>query len=89
VNVGDPMSRISDGKFKATFHMVRSMLSQGEVFGAVFLSSRALGCVVRGLDELGDAPGMVYGEHVLGKMSAWVEFQDVRKGGDVVERVDC
>lgn len=41
-------------------------------------------CRVKSVD--GGDEGAVYGEHVRGKMSAWVEFQDVEeeKGMEIV-----
>ena len=46
-----------------------------------------MGCLVKSAVEPND-PGVLYGEHVLGKMRGWVEFQDLEKGGLIVESVE-
>ncbi|KAL6714734.1 hypothetical protein ACLMJK_008159 [Lecanora helva] len=80
VNVGDLMSRISGGRFKATMHRVRSSPGR-ERFSVPFFFEPGRECVIRSVGEEGDG-GVVYGRHVLEKMRGWVEFGD--EGGEEV-----
>lgn len=85
VNVGDLLSRVSGGNFKATRHRVRSSPGR-ERYSVPFFFEPGAGCLVGRVDG-GGSDGdqrVVYGEHVLGKMSGWVEFQDGGKMGAVV-----
>ena len=87
VNVGDLMSQVSGGKFKATYHRVRSSPGKSR-YSVPFFFEPGAGCVVRSVDdEAGE--GVLYGKHVLEKMSGWVEFQDVdMEKGPVSETVE-
>ncbi|KAL9047115.1 MAG: hypothetical protein Q9214_000230 [Letrouitia sp. 1 TL-2023] len=87
LNIGDLMGKVSGGRFKATMHRVRTEAGQ-ERYSVPFFFEPGVECVVRGVDDEGEAEGegVVYGEHVLGKMKAWVEFQDAEKMG-AVERM--
>ena len=83
--MGDLLSRVSGGKFKATRHRVRSSPGR-ERYSVPFFFEPGAGCLVGRVDGGGSDgdQGVVYGEHVLGKMSGWVEFQDGGKMGAVV-----
>ncbi|KAL9636311.1 MAG: hypothetical protein Q9164_002893 [Protoblastenia rupestris] len=86
VNIGDLMSKVSGGRFKATYHRVRSSPGRSR-YSVPFFFEPGVGCLVKSAVEPSD-PGVLYGEHVLGKMRGWVEFQDLEKGGLVVESVE-
>ena len=77
VNIGDLMAKVSGGKWIATYHRVRSSKKEGSDmkgrYSVPFFFEPGLDCVVESVD--GDE--VVYGEHLLQKMSGWVEFQDV------------
>ncbi|PVH83347.1 putative iron/ascorbate oxidoreductase [Cadophora sp. DSE1049] len=77
VNIGDLMAKVSGGKWVATYHRVRSSKKEGSDmkgrYSVPFFFEPGLNCVVQSVD--GDE--VVYGEHLLQKMSGWVEFQDV------------
>jgi isopenicillin N synthase-like dioxygenase len=95
VNIGDLMARVSGGRWVATFHRVRSSpvdvvaktkeienvpWGRGEGMGRYsvpFFFEPGYHCLIRGVGV--DDEGVRYGEHVLGKMSTWVEFQDVER----------
>ncbi|KAH7391471.1 putative iron/ascorbate oxidoreductase, partial [Cadophora sp. MPI-SDFR-AT-0126] len=76
VNIGDLMAKVSGGKWVATYHRVRSSKKQGSNlkgrYSVPFFFEPGLDCVVQSVN--GDEA--VYGEHLLQKMSGWVEFQD-------------
>ncbi|OWP00641.1 hypothetical protein B2J93_5417 [Marssonina coronariae] len=77
VNIGDLMSKVSGGKWVATFHRVRSSKREGSKtrgrYSVPFFFEPGFNCVVESVE--GDQ--VIYGEHVLEKMKGWVEFQDV------------
>jgi isopenicillin N synthase-like dioxygenase len=85
VNIGDLMERVSGGRWVATMHRVRES-GRGERKGrsgekkgrysVPFFFEPGEKCLVRGV-ESGEA--IVYGEHVLAKMSGWLEFQDLEE----------
>lgn len=80
------MAKVSGGRWVATFHRVRSAKresGQGSTgrYSVPFFFEPGLDCVVSSVE--GDA--VIYGEHVLEKMSGWVEFQDVVE--EAVEKV--
>lgn len=90
VNVGDLMSAVSRGKFKATRHRVRSSPGQ-ERYSVPFFFEPGAACLVERVmdddddeDEGRDRGGVLYGEHVLEKMSGWVEFRNWGKEGAAV-----
>ena len=85
VNVGDLMSKVSGGRFKATHHRVRSSPGK-ERYSIPFFFEPGAACLVKSVDDERDQ-GVLYGNHVLEKMSGWVEFQDVAKSGAIVENV--
>ncbi|MCJ1279567.1 hypothetical protein MMC21_007391 [Puttea exsequens] len=89
VNIGDLMARVSGGRFKATWHCVRSVPGR-ERYSVPFFFEPGVRCEVQGVEREGE--GVVYGMHVLEKMRGWVEFQDLdgegEKGKGVVERVE-
>lgn len=80
VNIGDLFESVSGGRFVATKHRVRSSPGKGNSLDGLgrlsvpFFFEPGEECVVRGVDG---GEGVVYGEHVRGKMSTWVEYQDV------------
>lgn len=90
VNVGDLMSRVSStsggkAKFQATRHRVRSSPGK-ERYSVPFFFEPGAACLVKSVE--GADQGVLYGKHVLEKMSRWVEFQDGgRKGEQVVGSV--
>jgi hypothetical protein len=79
------MERVSGGRWVATTHRVRES-GRGERKGrsgekkgrysVPFFFEPGEKCLVRGV-ESGEA--IVYGEHVLAKMSGWLEFQDLEE----------
>ncbi|KAH7314162.1 putative iron/ascorbate oxidoreductase [Rhexocercosporidium sp. MPI-PUGE-AT-0058] len=77
VNIGDLMAKVSGDKWVATYHRVRSSKKEGTEptgrYSVPFFFEPGLQCVVQSVN--GDE--VVYGEHLLGKMEGWVEFQDV------------
>ena len=85
VNIGDLMSKVSGGKFKATHHRVRSSPGK-ERYSVPFFFEPGAACLVKSVDDERDQ-GVLYGNHVLEKMSGWVEFQDVAKSSAFVESV--
>ncbi|KAK0118223.1 hypothetical protein ONS95_012527 [Cadophora gregata] len=84
VNIGDLMAKVSGGKWVATYHRVRSSKKEGSNpkgrYSVPFFFEPGLNCVVQSVD--GDE--VVYGEHLLQKMSGWVEFQDVVETHDSI-----
>lgn len=84
VNIGDLMARVSGGKFRATYHRVRSSPSR-ERYSVPFFFEPGINCAIQGMD--GEGAPIVYGEHVLAKMEEWVEFQYLEKNSAVVEHV--
>lgn len=81
VNVGDLMSMVSGGRFRATQHRVKS--SGSERYSVPFFYEPGVDCVVKPVGKEKDQEGVIYGEHVLKKMEGWVEFKDTH--GDVGE----
>lgn len=82
VNLGDLMSRWTNGKFVATMHRVRAT-SQDRLSIPFFFEPR-MDCVIEPLDPcladgMSNYAPVKYGEHVLGKMATWVEYQDNRE----------
>ncbi|KAG0649180.1 putative 2-oxoglutarate-dependent dioxygenase [Hyphodiscus hymeniophilus] len=80
VNIGDLMAKVSEGRWIATYHRVRSMNREGGVrsqgrYSIPFFFEPGMDCVVQSVE----GRECVYGEHVLEKMKGWVEFQDVVK----------
>ncbi|CZT03822.1 uncharacterized protein RCO7_07555 [Rhynchosporium graminicola] len=91
VNIGDLLARVSGGRWIATYyHRVRSSKKQGvepkERYSVPFFFEPGLECVVQSID----GGKVVYGEHLLGKMKGWVEFQNasVVRPNDVLSRAD-
>ena len=78
------MAKVSGGRFRATRHRVRSSPGK-ERYSVPFFFEPGVECVIRSVDEDGDA--VIYGEHVLTKMKGWVEFQDLEKSSAFVESV--
>lgn len=86
VNIGDLMSKVSGGRWVATMHRVRAPAMQKDNggfgrFSVPFFFEPGEDCVVRTIatekqDDEVEAEGVRYGEHVRGKMSTWVEFQE-------------
>ncbi|CAO3672577.1 unnamed protein product [Umbelopsis ramanniana] len=82
VNLGDLMTRWTNGKFVATMHRVRAT-NQDRISIPFFFEPR-LDCLIKPLEPCLDngvsyySP-VRYGEHVLGKMATWVEYQDDRE----------
>ncbi|KAH8552675.1 2OG-Fe(II) oxygenase [Umbelopsis sp. PMI_123] len=82
VNLGDLMTRWSNGTFVATLHRVRA--TNKDRLSIPFFFEPRLDCVIKPLQPCLDngvsyySP-VVYGEHVLGKMATWVEYQDDRE----------
>lgn len=77
VNIGDLMAKVSGERWVATMHRVRATKSEGGRKGRYsvpFFFEPGMDCVVK---TVGEDNGVVYGDHVLGKMKGWVEFQDV------------
>ena len=83
VNVGDLMSKVSGGKFRATHHRVRSSPGKSRYSVAFFFEPGAE-CLVNNLDD-DKEPSVLYGSHVLEKMIGWVEFQDLGKKRSCLE----
>lgn len=81
VNIGDLMAEMSERRFVATMHRVRSSSSSGdenEKYSVPFFFEP-------GVDALVGREGeeVRYGDFLLGKMRSWVEFQEVvEKGGE-------
>ncbi|KAL8958055.1 MAG: hypothetical protein Q9193_004814 [Seirophora villosa] len=84
VNIGDLMAKVSGGRFRATYHRVRSSPGK-ERYSVPFFFEPGVDCAIRSVDEDGEV--IVYGEHVLSKMKGWVEFQEVEKSLGVTEHV--
>jgi len=82
VNIGDLMSLVSDHKFKATYHRVRSSPGKSR-YSVPFFFEPGAACMVQSVNCSEDT-GVLYGKHVLEKMSGWVEFQDVPLKGEGV-----
>lgn len=85
VNVGDLMTKVSGGKFKATYHRVRSSPGRGR-FSVPFFFEPGVDCVLTNMDEK-DKEGAYYGQHVLEKMKGWIEFRDLEKDEGIIELV--
>ncbi|RDW89518.1 hypothetical protein BP6252_01550 [Coleophoma cylindrospora] len=87
VNIGDLMARVSNGRYVATTHRVRAT-TEGAIakkrFSVPFFFEPGPACVVRSI--AGNDAGVVYGEHVLEKMSGWVEFQPVSEPAPVIQQ---
>jgi len=79
VNIGDLMSLVSNHKFQATYHRVRSSPGKPR-YSVPFFFEPGAGCLVKSVNDSEDT-GVLYGKHVLEKMSGWVEFQDVPLNG--------
>ncbi|KAI9835018.1 MAG: hypothetical protein M1837_003973 [Sclerophora amabilis] len=78
VNIGDLMAKVSGDRFVATRHRVRSSAIGKSRYSVPFFFEPGLECVVKSVDAPeGQDGGVLYGNHVLEKMSGWVEFQDV------------
>ncbi|KAL8670517.1 MAG: hypothetical protein Q9168_004951 [Polycauliona sp. 1 TL-2023] len=86
VNIGDLMAKISGGRFRATFHRVRSSPGK-ERYSVPFFFEPGVDCAMQSVD--GDGEVVVYGEHVLSKMKGWVEFQDVEKHTSFVDQIEA
>lgn len=82
VNVGDLMNRVSGGEYQATRHRVRTSPGK-ERYSVPFFFEPGAACLVKNVKDERDQ-GVLYGKHVLEKMSGWVEFQDVGEGAAVV-----
>ncbi len=98
VNIGDLMARVSGGRYVATYHRVRSAVCEDENgrrdseekirkgrYSVPFSFEPGPECVIK--DVEGNDEGVIYGEHVLSKMSGWVEFQDVVEAPEMVMEV--
>ncbi|EHK97282.1 Clavaminate synthase-like protein [Glarea lozoyensis ATCC 20868] len=77
VNIGDLMAKVSGGRWVATLHRVRAAKRNADQVkgrhSVPFFFEPGAECVVRSLD----GEEVIYGKHVVEKMSGWVEFQDV------------
>ncbi|CAG8973379.1 hypothetical protein HYALB_00000142 [Hymenoscyphus albidus] len=78
VNIGDLMAKVSGGRWVATNHRVRSVSREPGVvtrgrYSVPFFFEPGVNCVVKSVQ--GDE--VIHGEHLLGKMKGWVEFQDL------------
>jgi len=82
VNIGDLMSLVSNHKLQATYHRVRSSPGKSR-YSVPFFFEPGAACLVKNVEDLEDK-GVLYGKHVLEKMSGWVEFQDVPLKGEGV-----
>lgn len=72
------MAKVSGGRWIATFHRVRFADRGAGVepkgrYSVPFFFEPGLNCITKSVE--GDE--IVYGEHMLGKMKNWVEFQDL------------
>ncbi len=76
------MSHVSNHKFIATYHRVRSSPGKSR-YSVPFFFEPGTACLVKNVDDSEDA-GVLYGKHVLEKMSGWTEFQDVPLKGEGV-----
>ncbi|KAL8930845.1 MAG: hypothetical protein Q9208_000386 [Pyrenodesmia sp. 3 TL-2023] len=74
INIGDLMAKVSGGRFRATHHRVRSSPGKDR-YSVPFFFEPGVDCAVHSVRE--DDQAVIYGEHVLGKMQGWVEFQDL------------
>ena len=86
VNVGDLMTKISGGKFKATHHRVRSSPRRGR-YSVPFFFEPGVDCMLTSIDDK-EGEGIYYGQHVLEKMKGWIEFRDFEKNDGIVEVVE-
>ncbi|CAM0138569.1 hypothetical protein VKS41_007190 [Umbelopsis sp. WA50703] len=82
VNLGDLMHRWTNGKFVATMHRVRA--TNQDRLSIPFFFEPKLDCLIEPLkpcleDGVAHYDPVRYGEHVLGKMATWVEYQDDRE----------
>lgn len=84
-NIGDLMAKVSGGRFRATCHRVRSSPGR-ERYSVPFFFEPGVDCAIQSVDETGET--IAYGEHVLSKMSGWVEFQDAEKNSSIVGHVE-
>ncbi|KAL8721286.1 MAG: hypothetical protein Q9225_001990 [Loekoesia sp. 1 TL-2023] len=84
VNIGDLMAKVSGGRFRATYHRVRSFPGMDR-YSVPFFFEPGVDCTIGGVDEDGGA--VIYGDHVLTKMKGWVEFRDLEKSSGIVEHV--
>ncbi|KAL8999774.1 MAG: hypothetical protein Q9169_001447 [Polycauliona sp. 2 TL-2023] len=85
VNIGDLMAKISGGRFRATFHRVRSSPGKDR-YSVPFFFEPGIDCAIHSID--GDDEVIVYGEHVVNKMKGWVEFQDPEKHTSFVDEIE-
>ncbi|KAL8951097.1 MAG: hypothetical protein Q9222_002901 [Ikaeria aurantiellina] len=79
VNIGDLMAKVSGGRFRATYHRVRSSPGK-ERYSVPFFFEPGVNCRIRSVEE--DDKEIIYGDHVLSKMKGWVEFQDPERTSD-------
>lgn len=86
VNVGDLMTKVSGGRFKATYHRVRSSPGKGR-YSVPFFFEPGLDCILTSIDGK-DGEGIHYGQHVLEKMKGWIEFRDLEKDKGIVDLVE-
>ena len=86
VNVGDLMTKVSGGRFKATYHRVRSSPGQGR-YSVPFFFEPGVDCVLTSID-VKDEEAIYYGQHVLEKMKGWIEFRDLEKDEGIVELIE-
>lgn len=80
MNIGDLMAKVSGGRFQAMYHLVRSSPGKDRYIVPFFFEP-GVDCAVYCVEEADQA--VIYGEHVLGKMQGWVEFQDLDKNAGI------
>ena len=86
VNVGDLMTKVSRGRFKATYHRVRSSPGRGR-YSVPFFFEPGIDCFLTSIGDK-DGEGIYYGQHVLEKMKGWIEFRGLEKDEGIVEVVE-
>jgi isopenicillin N synthase-like dioxygenase len=81
VNIGDLMSRVSSGRYVATLHRVRAEQLGANTkdrnrgrYSVPFFLEPGVDCVVKSVN--GNDEGVEYGQHLLNKLSKWLEFQN-------------